>query len=532
MKRSTRFLLSIASGVLLSLAWLKFPGWILFIGFLPLLFLDHYFVTEKHRFRSVSFFGHTYLAFFIWNGLSTWWVMHATPVGAVLVIFLNSFLMSVPWWLAHIARRRFTERLGYLALVVFWLTYEFCHYHWQIEWPWLSLGNGFANNVKSIQWYEFTGVFGGSLWVLLVNILLFEFLKTFQETKDFKKIISPLSVLLLVVFIPLGVSLAMYSSYKEKPAPKQVVIVQPNIDPYNESYDEQATNEKLQKFINLAKSQADGNTDFIVGPETVFEQEWEESRLPVYSQYKHLESLAGQMKEGGALIIGASTYKIYEEGEKRPETARTSRDGSVVYDRFNAALYIGKNGESQVFHKSVLVAGVEKMPFRKTLKFLEKFIINLGGTTGSLGKQDEPTNFTASGGSIVATVICYESAFGEYLSKFVKKGAQAIFVITNDGWWKNTPGYRQHMSFSRLRAIETRRSIARSANTGISCFINQRGDVIQPTKWWTEAAIKGEININEKLTFYVKYGDYIARVAAFMSAVILMFLVTSFFRRT
>ena len=97
-----------------------------------------------------------------------------------------------------------------------------------------------------------------------------------------------------------------------------------------------------------------------------------------------------------------------------------------------------------------------------------------------------------------------------------------ILVITNDGWWGNTPGHRQHFLFSILRAIETRRSIARSANTGISAFINQRGDVFQQTAYWEPAVIKQQINANDKLTYYVKNGDYIARVSVFISVLVLL----------
>ena len=137
----------------------------------------------------------------------------------------------------------------------------------------------------------------------------------------------------------------------------------------------------------------------------------------------------------------------------------------------------------------------------------------------------------AGDGTKIAPVICYESVFGEYITSYVQKGAQLIFIITNDGWWKNTPGYKQHMSFARLRAVETRRSIARSANTGISCYINQRGDVMQPTKWWVEASVKGKLNINSTITFYVKYGDYIARISLFSSILLLMIMLSERFRR-
>ncbi len=151
----------------------------------------------------------------------------------------------------------------------------------------------------------------------------------------------------------------------------------------------------------------------------------------------------------------------------------------------------------------------------------------MGGTTGNLGSQEESSVFIADDSIKIAPVICYESVFGDYINSFVKKGAELIFIITNDGWWRNSPGYKQHFSFARLRAIETRRSIARAANTGISGFINQRGDVIQQTAWWQPDAISGELNVNDKITFYVKHGDYIARISLFMSVLLILYLISA-----
>ena len=163
------------------------------------------------------------------------------------------------------------------------------------------------------------------------------------------------------------------------------------------------------------------------------------------------------------------------------------------------------------------------MPFAKLMKPLENFAVNLGGTVGSLGSDAKRTVFERkSDGMKIAPAICYESVFGEYLTEYVGLGANLIFVITNDGWWGNSPGHRQHLAFSSLRAIETRRSIARSANTGISAFIDQRGDIFQATRYWEEAVIRQKINANDKITFYVRYGDYIARVAGFISAFLIL----------
>lgn len=528
MKRTNRILLSVVSGLLLSLAWLGFPGWTLFFAFIPLLVLDRYLVDNKFAFRSVSFWGHSFLAFLIWNGLTTWWIAHATLVGALMAILVNSFLMSLVFWLAHIARRNFTKNLGYIAWIVFWITFEFFHFHWEIEWPWLTLGNGFANQVKMVQWYEFTGTLGGSLWILVMNVLLFKlFVVIKQKTGSYLSRIGLAAGVLLVLFVPVIYSLFSYTSYTEKENPKNVVVVQPNVDPYSESFDHSAEMEKLDNLIRLAESKADGETDFIVGPETIFESpllNWDEANLS-YNPYYQKLALLTQRYPKAEMVFGATTLRFYNDEKSATRTARKYQD--KFYDVFNSAIFIEKNEQYQVYHKSILVNGVEKIPFMKYLGFLREIFIDLGGASGSLGSQDEASVFVSHDGTRIAPVICYESVFGEYLTSYVKKGAGLIFIITNDGWWKNTPGYKQHISFARLRAVETRRSIARSANTGISCFINQRGDVIQPTGWWTATAIKGQLNVNDELSFYVKYGDYIARISLFVSVMLVLYLVSA-----
>jgi apolipoprotein N-acyltransferase len=150
------------------------------------------------------------------------------------------------------------------------------------------------------------------------------------------------------------------------------------------------------------------------------------------------------------------------------------------------------------------------MPYIDLFPFIEKLSLNLGGATGTLGTQTERTVFSRTDGrEATGVAICYESIYGAFFTGYVKNGATFMTVITNDGWWRNTPGYRQHVSYASLRAIETRRSIAHSANTGISALINQKGVRLVETRWWEPAVISGTLNLNEKLTFYVRYGDYL-----------------------
>jgi apolipoprotein N-acyltransferase len=104
----------------------------------------------------------------------------------------------------------------------------------------------------------------------------------------------------------------------------------------------------------------------------------------------------------------------------------------------------------------------------------------------------------------------------------VSNGAQALFIITNDGWWKNTNGYKQHLYYASLRAIETRRPVARAANTGISCIIDIRGKRTAESAWWTRTTVKGDIIPETRITPYVKYGDWILKISGIAGLIIVL----------
>jgi apolipoprotein N-acyltransferase len=165
------------------------------------------------------------------------------------------------------------------------------------------------------------------------------------------------------------------------------------------------------------------------------------------------------------------------------------------------------------------------MPFGSALSFLKPVFEHLGGATTDYGGQEHPSVFYSQSGIGVTPAICYETIWGGWIAESIHKGGQFIAIITNDGWWENTSGKDEHLVYAKLRAIETRRWVCRSANTGISAFINQRGDIVQQTKWWVKTSIKHNINLNSELTFYVLHGDYLAIIASFLAIAGVIFLV-------
>lgn len=518
MKFLKLFLLSIFSGLLLSFAW-PVDGFypIIFIAWIPLLYVESDF-SHNGKIK-LAFFSHSFFAMLLWNILTTWWIKNASFGGALMAIIANSILMALVLYIFHAVKVKKGEKIGYVALVALWMSFEYIHLRWDITWPWLNLGNVFANQIEIIQWYEYTGVFGGTLWILIVNILLFKILIKKSENE----MVRPLLIRFLsILIIPIFISYLIYFNYVEKSNPINIVAVQPNIDPYNEKFSGLSSTEQLIKLLKITHGKLDQKTDFLVCPETALVAYIWEDRTNESKELFMLDSLIKRYPKLN-ILIGASTLKLFLPGEEVSSTARTIGRGNQFYDSYNTAMQLDHTGQIQLYHKSKLVPGVEKMPWPAVFKYVERFAIDLGGISGSLGMQEErEAFFTPDKKFASGPIVCYESVYGEYVGEYVKKGANFLAIITNDGWWGDTPGYKQHIKYGALRAIETRRSIVRSANTGISATINQKGQIENATSWWKEDAIKATINANEKITFYTRFGDYLG-ILAMLTTIAIVF---------
>ncbi len=503
----------------------------LLLAWIPMLALEDFYYENRETIRHRQVFGYAYAFFFLWNILTTWWIYFATGFGMAAAIFFNSLFMATVFAVFHRVRCRLGSTWGYVFLLSGWTAFEYLHLNWDLSWPWLTLGNGLAAFPRLVQWYEYTGVLGGSLWILLCNILMYRLIRPLL----FGKATMPhhgrlIAVTGCVIGIPVLLSELIYVSYTERPAPVSIAVTQPNIDPYSEKFSRLSGAEQVGIMLKLASAVIDSTTDYLLGPETSLPYTIWEDRMKQQQDIRTIQSFLTAFPRLH-LVTGASTAIAYE-GKPPTRTARQFTDSPEYFDSYNTALQLHSGDSIQVYHKSKLVIGVEKIPYPAIFGYFERFAIDLGGTAGSLGVQEEPSVFVSAGGLRVAPAICYESIYGDYITRYIRKGAVFIFIITNDGWWGDTPGYRQHLQYARLRAIETRRSIARSANTGISAFISQRGDILEQTSWWNPAAIKKTMNANDKLTFYVKHGDYAGKIAAGISLlVMLVMLLIPLFRK-
>ncbi|MDD4739785.1 MAG: apolipoprotein N-acyltransferase [Bacteroidales bacterium] len=532
MKKKQLFLIASLTGILLALAWPTFGfAPILFIALVPILWVENHIADNKEKFSKFAVFNYSFFAFLIFNLLTSYWIVYATFFG-LFAPFLNAFLGGIVFQIYHnIKKILFNNSKGFFVLPILWISIEFLHHHWELTWPWMTFGNGFSTMPIMIQWYEYTGAFGGSLWVWITNYFAYQTIKQIgiNDKVGKLKLISKklfttnLLKFALIIIIPISLSLIIWTSFEEeKNAPVDVVVLQPNLEPYDETK-MLSNNQIVNLLISLSEQKADQNTSFILAPEGCLEERiWEDQIQDNYNLSKLSNFISKYPKS--QLIVGSFTRRLQSEEERTEASRKIEFAPLPYYSVYNSAIQIKQDNNFNLYHKSKLVPGVERLPFKKYIGKILDFAIKLGNLpVGTLAVDDNHNLFESESSKVkITTPICYESIYGEFVAKRVREGAGIIFIITNDSWWRDTQGYKQHASYASLRAIETRRPIARSANTGTSCFISPKGEVSQKTKFWTQEVIKASLVPQTKITFYVKYGDYIAHICLFSSIIIIL----------
>ena len=526
--------LSLISALLLSISWPTYGiPFFIFFAFVPLLLMEQ----EISKFSKINkkgwaVFGLTYLAFFIWNVVTTGWLYHAkNPDGnnsllaVAIPVIVNSLLMSLVFQLYYWYKKVRGTYFGLVFFVAIWLSFERFHLNWEFTWPWLNLGNAFSEYPQLIQWYDTIGATGGSFWILLINVFAFYTLRIWQAGRIRKDLVKNISILTAIIVLPLLISIYKYNSYQEKPVGEvTTLLLQPKLDPYTEKYSKDSL-QILGELLTLAEENSKTKVDFFIAPETAFpgngslsENGFNKSTsIAIAKEFlgKHPQSI---------FLTGASTHKfLFDEADT--EDYSTKIQEGVWVNSYNSALQIIPNQNVEVYHKAKLVPGVEIFPYIRYLKpILGDAMLDFGGANSSLGIDKERKVFSNTFNKAkMAPIICYESIYGEYVTDYVKNGANLLAIMTNDSWWDNTEGHKQLLSYARLRAIETRREIVRAANSGISAHINARGDILQDTFYDDKTALLVKANLLEEKSIYTKIGDLISRIAIFVLGFLIIY---------
>lgn len=537
MKRNT--LLVLLSAALLSAGWLGLSGITLLVALVPLLIISERYSDSRRDWWRMC--GWAALTFLLWSAATIWWVWIATPLGPITAGIVGTFWNLVAFMTYHYVVKRAPRALAYTLLVALWITTEYIYNSAEVmTFPWLLLGHGFSSDIWAVQWYEYTGIFGGTLWVLAANLAIFEVVRTRSKGARVRAAI--------ITLVPILLSIGLYFGYTPSTKKTTISVIQPNVPCY-----EARPNDTFGDICRMM-TQIPAEASFALMPESALEYIPEveyynyldeyvaptESRTPraltsSTIDEQHTERLVELFTQMPSIhipdcrfIIGASTMQRY--GDTPATTTARHHDLLGYYDNFNSALYVDMTrGEvEQIYHKGKLVIGVEAVPLKGLFDLFE---VDLGGVSGQLGWGGEHKVFDNNGVKI-GPAICYEGLYGEYYAGFAKQGAEVMAIISNDGWWGNTPGHKRLFDFCRLRAIETRRAIARSANTGISGFISPRGDVVGDRLEWDEQGIlTAEVELRDEQTIYTRYGDWVARISCFIAILSLLYYVAYRVRR-
>jgi apolipoprotein N-acyltransferase len=507
--------LSIVSGILLMLAF-PFSGSLtplVFVAWVPIWCVALRLKNAKRG--ALRFFGFSYLSLFLFNLGTTWWIWNSTKGGAIMAFVCNTLLMAGSLVLGFLAFRRLTAPWFIAGLSLAWVVFEFAHLNWELSWPWLTMGNFFSLRPSWVQWYEFTGILGGSFWVMAANWSGVQFM----EKKRYGYAMAFVGLLISPYFISRGIQAVR--EQPSNPRLQSTVLLQPNIDPYTEKFTTDPVTQ-LKSVVSLAQPYSRPEA-LVVGPETALQEAFVESN---YGQTESAKVMNKALQQSQSQwLIGASTFKVFS---KKQSSACRSLPNGLFYESYNTAAYLSTE-QTDFIHKSKLVLGVEKMPFSSWLPFLEEWSIDNGGTSGSLGTEPSPKIFRTKQG-MYAPIICYESIYGAFVGVQCRQGAELLCIITNDGWWGNTPGHRQHNQFAALRAIETRKYVVRSGNTGISSVWSPEGACLKSLGYGKVGVVTTKVPMLQGKTFYVRYGDYLGWLS--LAAVVGLFAVFTLFKKT
>jgi len=535
-------LLTLISAMLLSVSWPTYGvPFFIFFALVPLLMMEHG-VSKFSGYDRKSWvvFGLSYLCFVIWNVVTTGWLYGSkNPDGshsmmAVLFpVLVNSFLYALVFQCYHWYKNAQGTYWGLAFFVAIWMSFEKFHLSWELTWPWLNLGNAFSEYPKLIQWYDTLGATGGSFWILIVNIMIFYTVRIWEAGRKRKGLITNTLIVTVLITVPMIISVIRYNTFDQKPAGQvNVLMLQPDLDPYAEKYSKDSLTIE-NDLLNLAEKNSTGKIDYYIAPETAIPGRGSISET-AFDKSLMLNNLKDFLVKhpGSVFTTGISSHRFYSNTDLLPKDAYQLNPRLWV-ESYNSAVQVIPGRKVEVYHKGKLVPGVEIFPYMNVLKpLLGDAMLNLGGTVASLGTDKERVAFSNPyNKGKLAPIICYESIYGEFVGDYVKKGANFLAIMTNDSWWGVTEGHKQLLSYARLRAIETRREIARAANSGISAHINAKGDVTADTFYGDQTALFAKVNLYEGETFYVRSGDFLSRLGIFALGFLLFYYLIKRFQK-
>lgn len=476
---------ALLSGLLLALSFPK-PGLsiLAWMAFLPLLY------AVRDRSPQSSFKLGFLSGFVAYAGIFYWLNIVMTTYGKLPTLLSSLLTLLMAAYMAlflatAIGLTRFAEHHDVPQLFTFpclWVALEYVRAYLLSGFPWASLGYSQYRTLPLIQIADIAGVYGVSFLIILVNIFLFQ-LWRWVRGKDganypFLATAASVSLLLLSLFYGF-ISL----NHDTTGAEIKVALAQGNI-PQDIKWNPAFQEETVAIYERLSRQTAGSGAQLIV---------WPESSLPFFFQKENAYSkrITSLAQELNSYLIVSSPALEYDPGKER---------------LLNSAFLIAPDGATLGRSDKVhLVPFGEYVPLAAFLPFVKKMVQGIGDF--SPGEQASP--LAALFGKL-GVLICFEGIFPEISREYVRSGAGLLVNITNDAWFGDSSAPYQHLSMTVFRAVENRVPLVRSANTGITAFIDSRGHIQGMTRLFQETVLTGTVRLGDERSFYTSYGDVFA----------------------
>lgn len=444
------------------------------------------------------------------NLIVSYWLMMATLGGGIAAIIAKACVMALALIPFSIFVRRWPENhpLWMPSLITAWVFAEGIDFYWDLSYPWLLLGNAWANQPWAYQYVSYTGVLGLSAWLVWTSLAFRNYIFHVGEKRTNKRFVFLLSLLLpLLLSTSLWVYRSQFSPIEDQNDQIRVLLIQPNHDsyaPYNGYTNYQ---ESLDALIDLTEEHLESNPDVIYWPENALDPFITNQGANIYER-----QVQRAVNRWNTPLISGLTYREYYQPaiDSLPPIVR-ERESGRPWQVFNAAAGFFPYQPKQVYKKMRLVPLVEKLPFEKQLVATNLLGINWEEwTLFGRGKQLNHYKLATQNNdtTLAPALICYDSVYPELITSDFSRQAGFLAVITNDGWWGRSSGHIQHFALSRLRAVESGKYLVRAANNGISGIITPWGQAQQATEYWTKTAVSAEVPIINTQSFFSRWGTW------------------------
>lgn len=529
-------ILASSAGIILGFSFPTFPLFVFaFVGFIILFFL---FSDENLKGKYL----YLYITFFIYHAMSNWWIGSWQPesdpyltISAIALAIAHPFFFMVPFAFLFKIRQRFSYQHSLYFFPFIWVAFEWVHNLGEFSYPWLTVGNTQIYNFYWIQFIDITGVWGASFLIILVNVIIFDILNSIQNTRNFKSAIFQKKVLItflvLIFIIPMAYGFFRLNDIdnriNEEKEKITVGIVQPAINPWKKWAS------SLDEIINVQFNISDSLVRSETKPDLVI---WNETAIPKYINtvdkftYEYLSNWV--VNSQTSILTGFAELKLFNSQNKTATARFDSNSNNTYFESYNSLLLLNNSTPTNpiVYQKMRLTPFAERLPYSEALLFMRSwFEWGVGISAWGIGKSQHNMDLLLNDKSIsIGPVICIESIYPEFVRNTAKNGADFLVIVTNDAWYDYTPGPEQHYLIACMRAIENRRYIVRVANTGVSGLISPKGNTVSRLEQYQQLGLNLTFPILKIDSIYVKFGDWFAIIASFISIITFIF---SYFKK-